>query len=477
MNLTLISWLAYVNDFTDKDGKLAVDPSGPTADFHRYFYDAEGYDRHVLLSQGGPDDPRLVALTEFLRSRFRSHTVEPVAMHVSDVINVQEIKGKIEALLAKYADREVHVFVSPGTPAMQVAWYLAYLGSASRIKLLQTRRGENGKPPTLVPVDLERSQEVGSLVLRAATPESTPREGFFPPSLERIYERARKVADTDRVTALITGDSGTGKERLARFIHTTSARSSGPFVALNCASWRNESLLESRLFGYAKGAFTGADKAKPGAFEEAKGGTLFLDEIGDVGPAFQASLLRVLQEGVFSRVGETSERQTDVRVVAATHRDLAEACSGGSFRWDLYYRLSVAELQLPALGQWLAQDRTALLDFLLKDVSQDLHRPEPRLTPEVRERLLAYAWPGNIREMRNTVESLTIFFAEAAVEVNDLPARIRSASRHSQTLEDIKQNHVAAVYERTGGNKAEAARILDVAENTLRAYLKKSGRD
>lgn len=257
-------------------------------------------------------------------------------------------------------------------------------------------------------------------------------------------------------------------------MHEQSSRQTAPFLALNCAAL-TDSVLESRLFGYLKGAFTGADKDTPGLFELAQGGTVLLDEIGDISPAVQAALLRVLQEGEIQPVGG-KPRRVDVRVVAATNANLEERCLQGRFRWDLYYRLAVAELELPALRELTATERAQLLDFFIAQKRVALRRPHPlQLAPATRQRILAYAFPGNVRELENLVETLYVFAEEdTPVQIAELPRRLQAkalADAASLRLEDVKRQHIVAVVAQCNGIKRQAATLLDIDERVVAKAL------
>jgi transcriptional regulator with PAS, ATPase and Fis domain len=232
---------------------------------------------------------------------------------------------------------------------------------------------------------------------------------------------AERVAASD-ATVLLNGESGTGKEVLARAIHATSRRTEGPFVAINCAALSAE-LLESELFGHEKGAFTGAVRTKPGRLEMAASGTLFLDEIGELQPALQAKLLRVLQEREFERVGGTRTLKADVRIVAATNRDLEAAVTTGGFRQDLYYRLKVVALRLPPLRD-RREDIRPLAEHFLSRFAGESSRPAPRLDEEAATLLESYAWPGNVRELANVIERAIVLGAGEAITVDDLPEEL-----------------------------------------------------
>ncbi len=248
-----------------------------------------------------------------------------------------------------------------------------------------------------------------------------------------VLRKATQVASTD-TTVLITGESGTGKEVVARFIHATSARKDGPFVALNCAALP-EQLLESELFGHERGAFTGAHQAKPGHLELAAGGVLFLDEVGEMSKAAQAKLLRVLQEREFQRVGGTRTLKADIRVVAATNRDLRKAVQRGEFREDLLYRLQVFDIHIPPLRERRA-DILPLADALLREIAVAFRRPSPALTRDARDLLLRHDWPGNVRELRNALERAAIVADGGQIQPDHLVLHGGGGVRPSRRLAD-----------------------------------------
>jgi transcriptional regulator with PAS, ATPase and Fis domain len=293
--------------------------------------------------------------------------------------------------------------------------------------------------------------------------------------MRRVLELARRVARVDS-TVLLTGRSGSGKERVARLIHDSSPRAHGPFVALNCGAV-TESLLESELFGHARGAFTGAVQDRPGLFEAAHGGTLFLDEVGEVPPGMQVKLLRALQEREVRRVGENRSRPVDVRVLAATHRDLAGDVAAGRFREDLYFRLKVVELKLPSL-QERREDLLPLARVLLDEAARRLKRPMEGLSPEASAALMRYGWPGNVRELQNALERAVALATGPRIELEDLPEELRARptratpARATQRLEDVEREHILAVLDAHGGNQTLAARALGIGTTTLYRKLK-----
>ncbi|MDC0709876.1 sigma-54-dependent Fis family transcriptional regulator [Stigmatella sp. ncwal1] len=297
-------------------------------------------------------------------------------------------------------------------------------------------------------------------------------------AMRRVLALARRAAKVDS-TVLITGESGVGKERIARLIHDESERAHKAFVAVNCAAV-TESLLESELFGHAKGSFTGAMHDRPGLFEAASGGTLFLDEVGEVPPAMQARLLRALQEKEVRRVGENQNRKVDVRVVAATNRTLLEEVSAGRFRQDLYYRLRVIELKVLPLRE-RRDDILPLARQLLAEASERLGRKVASFSPEAADQLLRYGWPGNVRELANAIERAVALHEGARIERDDLPEEVREAqpsflpTHTPRTLEDMEREYILAVLARNSGNRSRTAEQLDIGLATLYRKLKQYG--
>ncbi len=288
-------------------------------------------------------------------------------------------------------------------------------------------------------------------------------------AMRNALELARAAAQTSS-TVLILGESGTGKEVLARAIHAESPRNGGPFVAVSCAAL-TDTLLESELFGHEKGAFTGAVTRRKGTFEAANGGTLFLDEIGDISPKLQLDLLRVLEDRKFCRVGGTEVVEVDVRIIAATNRDLKEAVAAGRFRDDLFYRLHVIPITVPPLRD-RREDLPLLVESLLERLSVELKRPIDGVSRDGMAMLMEYAFPGNVRELRNILERAMVVCPGPVIQAGDLnlPA---AAGRTDDSLESVERQHIARVLDHTGGNVSQAARLLDIDRVTLYNKIRK----
>ncbi|MGA2645022.1 MAG: sigma-54 dependent transcriptional regulator [Candidatus Sulfotelmatobacter sp.] len=301
------------------------------------------------------------------------------------------------------------------------------------------------------------------------------------PKMQEVLATVDRVAPTNS-TVLLGGESGVGKDLIARAVHEKSRRASGPFIKIN-SSAIPENLLESELFGYEKGAFTGAGTSKPGKFELADKGTLFLDEIGDVPLAIQVKLLRVLQEREFERLGGTRTVKVDVRLIAATNRDLREALEQGTFREDLYYRLNVVPMDIAPLRQ-RKEDIPELVNLFISRFAGDSGKPVEGITPEAMQILVNYHWPGNVRELQNIIERACALAKGTVLKVEDIHLDLRPARAvngagnflpEGMTLEQWEDEMIRESLRRANGNKSQAARLLGLSRNALRYRLSKIG--
>ncbi len=295
------------------------------------------------------------------------------------------------------------------------------------------------------------------------------------PAMQALFDLA-KTAARSQSTILILGESGTGKELLARAIHAESPRRSGPFVAVSCAAL-TETLLESELFGHEKGAFTGAAALRKGKFEIADGGTLFLDEIGDISPKLQLDLLRVLEDRRFFRVGGSEAVTVDVRIIAATNRDIKKAADHGTFREDLYYRLNVIPIHLPPLRD-RREDIPLLIEHLLERLGVEMNRKVDTVSSEALGLLIAHDWPGNVRELRNVLERGLVVATGSVIETANLglapvAPRVSAGDEGLVSLDEIERRHIASVLQETAGNISHAARVLGIDRATLYNKMRK----
>lgn len=301
------------------------------------------------------------------------------------------------------------------------------------------------------------------------------------PAMQELLQTVARIAPTE-ATVLIAGPSGTGKELIAKAIHANSERMNGPLVTVNCSAL-SENLLESELFGHEKGAFTGADKKREGRFMQAHKGSIFLDEIGEIPWIMQAKLLRVLQQREIQRVGSDKAVYVDVRILAATNKDLYQELQAGNFRDDLYHRLNVIKLDLPPLSE-REGDIPLLAEHFLQQYARKNRKQIKGFTPQAMDLMLKYPWPGNVRELENAVERAVILAGGEYVTPRDLPLGMQSSQEREpvqesghggQPLEAVEKQAILETLEQTGGNKSEAARILDITRATLHKKLKKYG--
>jgi DNA-binding NtrC family response regulator len=335
------------------------------------------------------------------------------------------------------------------------------------------------------PLNIEKLRErIANFVTEAETRQKTLRldrelvdayqfEGIVgrSPLMLEVYAKIRRIAPHFR-TVLVTGATGTGKELVARALHRLSPAKSGPFVVCNCSALV-EGLLESELFGHTRGAFTGAVQDKVGMFEHANGGTIFLDELGELGPAAQAKLLRVLQNHQIQRVGSLIAKNIDVRVIAATHRNLKNRVRDGLFREDLFYRLAVAEIGLPSLAS-RREDLPILERYFVEKFSTEYNKQISGLVRRAQTRLTNYPWPGNVRELENVIGNACMMVEGNLIDIQDLPERFRApltdeggGDENFVSLEELQRQHIIRVLEGVGGNKARAAQVLGIGRATI----------
>ena len=299
-------------------------------------------------------------------------------------------------------------------------------------------------------------------------------------AMHQVFDIVQQVAPT-RATVLVSGETGTGKELIAHAIHNLSSRKKGPFIAVHAAALPS-ALLESEMFGHEKGSFTGAIEQRIGRFELANGGTLFLDEIGELEPQMQVKLLRVLEERAFERVGGQKTIEVDVRLIAATNKDLKKQVAGGKFRDDLFYRLSVVTIGLPPLRE-RRDDIPLLVSAFLQQCSEDNNKNVTELTPDAMNVLMAYDWPGNVRELRNAIEQMIVLSRSEKLSLRDVPAGIRggadltkiSVVRNGMTVEEAEKELIVKALKELNGNRTRAAEKIGMSRRTLHRKLKRYG--
>ena len=498
MKKVLVSWVGRT-DLRARTEEEAVG-IGPIAQA----LDAREFDRIILLH----DYPE--AEVKPFAAWLQARTSAEINLHyepLSGPTNFSEIyKAAIRSISTALGERVVGVdlsfHLSPGTPAMAAVWIL--LAKTRFPAVLIESAKEHGVRTADVPFDIAvdfipdllRERDERLRELSGAEPPESPEFAdivYRSSVMDRLIKRARRVA-VRNVPVLIEGESGTGKEMIARAIHRASVRGEAPFVPVNCGAIPDE-LVESELFGYEKGAFTGANQARKGYFEAAHGGTLFLDELGELpGPA-QVKLLRVLQEGEVVRLGSTKAAKVDVRIVAATNRTLTEEIAAGRFREDLFYRLAVAVLNIPPLRD-RPGDLGLLIDHLLEQVNQEaLSEPgfkHKKLSAGARNLLISHPWPGNVRELFNTLRRATIWSDSATITVEDAREALLPSGSSSQSeafgrqlggefnlpdlLTEIARHYLGRAIDEASGNKTKAAELVGLSSyQTLTNWLKKYG--
>ena len=437
---------------------LAIDDNRENLDFIRSALEFDGLE---ILTEQDPEE----GLRTFLRVRPRLVLLDLVMPKMSGIEILERMIG-----------------IDPGVDVILIT---AHYSAESAIEAIQ-----KGACDYLTkPLDIERLRSrIQNLLTDAETRQKTLRleqelisayqfEGMVgrSPLMLEVFARIRRIAPHFR-TALVTGATGTGKELVARALHRLSPAARGPFVVCNCSALV-ENLVESELFGYVRGAFTGANQDKVGLFEHADGGVIFLDEIGELALAAQAKLLRVLQNRQVQRVGSLTPRNIDVRVITATHRDLRTMVSEGRFREDLYYRLGVVEIMLPVLSD-RREDLPLLERYFIERFSAEYNKPIAGLVRRAQTRLAAYPWPGNVRELENVIGNACMMADRNLIDINDLPERLRKPLSESLagdagflSLDELQRRHVLRVLEGVGGNKARAAEVLGIGRATIYQLL------
>lgn len=442
---------------------LVVEDERATAALMKHFLEDDGYTVEVLETA----EACLAALTRSLPDVVCLDLMLPGigGLEALDAVRARHLRIPI---IIMTADREVETVVA----AMQRGAYDYLPKPLDRTKLLTTVRNA---------AERHRMSERLSQLEREMCGAGYAEIAGASPKMQTVFRQLDRVAASD-VTVLVHGESGTGKELAARALHASSARRSKPFVALNCAAVP-ESLMESEFFGHERGAFTGAMAQRKGKFELADGGTLFLDEVADLSPALQAKVLRVLQERSFQRVGGSVEVQSDFRLVAATHRNLAQEAEAGRFRSDLYFRLAVFELELPPLRE-RDGDVLVLARRFINEHQND--NEEITIAPDAQRALEAYEWPGNVRELQNAIQRALVVRAGDAITAADLPEKVCQAQPTSRvvlktsnppalTMDALEKRALEEALARTRGNVSEAVRILGIGRTTAYRMMKRHG--
>lgn len=489
MEKVVISWIARNNDFLSEGGQIAsVNPDGPTAMLHADWFSRQHYTRHLLLSSEKEGGIMGEWIGSYIRKRFPGHPVEIHYLAIQDVIDLREIHQKVQGLLHHHRKTEWDFYISPGTSMMQIAWFILHQEGSWQSRLLQGRKPKDSrsKQQEFFYIELEQLPPSALLNIMPRKEAGDALDNLQADNLytgkvlEPVYNDAQRIARIPKkIPILIRGETGTGKEELARYIHRQARlRDDEPFVAVNCASIPDE-MLYGELFGYAKGAFTGAVQDHKGYFEQANGGTLFLDEIGDISAKMQVSLLRAIQENKIRPLGKGKETTVSVRLITATHRNLEVAIEQAQFREDLYYRISRVELDLPPLRIWPDSEKKKLIHHILDKLIQDYELQDKReLSASAIQLLLEYPYPGNIRELFHILER-AIIHGQRVILPDMFPQRVLKRLEQNQiedNLENALLRHVVLVYEKYKRNKKVTCEKLGLGSpNTLNKYLQKQG--
>lgn len=495
-NKILISWYDHVLDFRTDEKTIQLNTNGPTFLFHNNYF--EDYQKHIILSSEKDikDDQKLARLNYFLSEQhFPSHKIKPTPIDLKDISDVEEIKTKVESVIKEYNDCEIWCFVPLGTTSMRIVWAIIHFQKRFNTRLITFRPPRGGNLSKNVPELVELAVEQSSVPIHLDTREksigqrgdegkiiSSDNKNFIETeSLTPSIKKALLASKTD-CRVLIYGENGVGKGEIAKFIHEKSERRDKPYLEINCASLSDQ-LLESRLFGYEKGAFTGAQTERKGFFEEYNGGTIFLDEIGDISSYMQQSLLRVLQEKTIMRIGSNKPIKIDVRIIAATNRDLIQAVVDEKFRQDLYFRLAVVEIELPSLRERAKKERSDLLDFLLRKMQTRYKRSQPlKLSSDLKNAIMEYPFYGNVREMEHMIEYFYVMMedqdAPKEVPKSFLPKRMeRMAKGEKVSLlwADVEKSHIEKVLRLYKGNLTQTQKAMGLGTNTetIRKKIKK----
>lgn len=485
MKKVLVSWIATGHDFTrpSKDStEFSVNKNGPH--FSLYQDWGDDFDIHYLLSQYDENENieanlKAQRLVGKLRSEFQKE-VHLRYMGIDDVLSIGQLKNCIEHLVKfQLGEMDVQVFVSPGTPSMQTAWYLLGCDLYRRKNITFYRRRErrfikNGRIPPKEIIKFDVSKYAGVINIRDTNVSS--RKNYLKPliskSYEESYSRGIQLAGNDKTTVLITGELGTGKTFLADYIHSESNRKQKPIAKINCNAFR-EDILENKLFGYDKGAFVGATQLTTGIFEQVKGGTIVLEHIDKLSIRLQHQIASVLTQKVFQRLGSNRNITLDARLIATTTKDLYALCGKNLFSKSLYYRLAVAELQLPSFIELSRKERKDWVKYFMEILYTKLQVDYiENISNEAWNFMLNYPFSGNLKEVANMVE-VFYTFCEKEITLDDIPKQmIRYDETSDLKLENVIKKHVQFVTSKCNGNIKQSSEYLGISKNTVRKYLK-----
>lgn len=456
MQKILISWVAENTDFHYQSTEVNLQKS-PNFTLHKELW--ADYDRHLLLSSAEKSDEKLTNLTLCLKENFPDHQVNPTYLNVKDPINHNEIRRAVEPLLLDYQDDEIHIFISPGTPAMQTVWLLCHWGLNLQTKLFQVRPPEksiSGKPER-VSIEIETSPFTSSFAIR--TQETPSKEIFRGESLKQILSVAKFVAETD-ANVLLSGEIGTGKSVLARFIHANSPQANALFQTFNPLAFNHAEAMEITLFGCVKDFKSQNQKKKDGLVKQCKDAILFLKNIDVLPFSTQEKLLRLIQERRYYPLGSEIAEKSNTRLIFSSTKNLIEACTNGSFRWDLYYQISIAELQVPTLRDRGVQEIEDMIQFLSKKFANKYRRKQRlKFSIEALNALKNATYWGNVQELESIIERCHLFCL-SEVQLTDLPQYLQQKQSNRFNLQEIEKALIIKALQHFKGNKTDVCQAI-----------------
>lgn len=473
MKKILISWIAADKDF--KLNSSEVSGEGPTAEIHKK--EEYCYDEHIIFYADKKDAEKAENLVRQLKRWSPDRIITKRCLDVDDIYDVKKIKTRVDGFIKGIADQDIYIFTPPGTKAMFAAWFLVAIQGYANIHLIQIRDKKYVKKDQyeIEEIEIQRDSFTGVL-LGEKNIRKPDGHTFITKSLERIYQDAHTIAQTDRITLLIKGDTGTGKEHLANYFHQSSIRNSKIFTAINCTAF-NDELLLSELFGHVKGAFTGAIADKIGIFEKANGGTVFMDEIGDISPRMQAVLLRFLNDLTFIPVGSTEKKEVDLNLVFATNKDLEEECEKGNFRKDLYYRICWPDLELPSIQEMQPEEKFIFINKFVEKYAAELKRDEIEFDSGANELLTKYHFPGNIREIEMLIFRFYALNKGGKITIKDFPkvifSRMTKYLESDNPLDICQKKIIEDTLIKCNYNLSKSAQKLNISLNTLKTRIQK----
>lgn len=467
MKKILLSWMAYSHDFEKNTDKVLE--NSPTISAHKFFYAQEKHDKHLMLIYQSKDEmqnkiteSRQIALCSEIKKQFKKHIVEVKKVPLDTYYDYKQIHDYCYDLLPKLSqepDCQIDILFSTGVTIARAVWVELHLAGIANTRLIQGIDKEN----KFIEVQIQKNKSLG---LTTITSEEKIPEYPLGSLVKKVYAQAKEIASFPaNFNVLIRGENGTGKERLAKYLHDNSSRKSQPFETVNCAAFSDE-LLRSELFGHEKGSFTGANKDKKGLIEQVENGTLFLDEIGDISLANQAALLRFIQFKEYRKVGSNEVKKANVWLISATNQALENLIKENSFRTDFFHRISELQLDLPTFREYSNKDKKQAIEYYLKETydqfNEKFENYEDRISfsESAWKRIYAHPFYGNFRELHNFLNKCIIFPKKIILEAQDLPLPQQNTFSEKMTLAEVESLHIQRVLEHNKGNKEKTCQIL-----------------